>query len=162
HDRRSFMFHAYGAEELGLIGSQCFCDNPTVPLERVTAMVNFDMVGRLRYEELYLGGLWTSTQWRDELLRYNFDALTLIDFQTCQSCSDHACFRWNNRPSIWFFTGDHPQYHTPADDVALINGPGLVQVGTLALNTLVHLSVRPDEMPFDSPLPAPIAGAEGR
>lgn len=151
--RRSVMFVAFGAEELGLVGSQHYCENPTVPLDDVAAMVNFDMVGRLRGEELFVIGLWTSASWDEFLADRNDDGLALVDRQNCQSCSDYACFRWNRRPAIWFFTGFHPHAHTPEDDVELIDGPGAVKVGNLGIRTLLRLAIRDRRPAFGSVAP---------
>lgn len=151
--RRSVMFVAFGAEELGLVGSQHYCENPTVPLDAVAAMVNFDMVGRLRGDELFVIGLWTSASWDDFLAGRNEDGLALVDRQNCQSCSDYACFRWNRRPAIWFFTGFHPQAHTPDDDIGLIDGAGAVKVGNLGIRTLLRLAIRDRRPAFGSVAP---------
>jgi hypothetical protein len=159
-DRRSFLFVTFGAEEVGLFGSRHYCDNPTVPMGGVVAMLNFDMVGRLRDNQLLVGGLRTSALWDDVLSNYNDDGLAISEYQTCQSCSDHACFRNQySKPVLWFFTGFHDEYHTYLDDVDLINGPGLATVGELALATLIHIAVRPTPIPFQ---PAVVSGAGDR
>lgn len=154
-DRRSIMFQAFGAEEGGLIGSRHYCENPTVPMADVAAMINFDMVGRLRSDELFVIGLWTSSEWDDVLARYNQRPLSLVDKRDCESCSDYSCFRRAGRPAIWFFTGFHPQYHSPEDDVELIDAPGMATIGDLVVPTLVHLAVRARAMPFSGNHPAP-------
>lgn len=154
-DRRSIMFQAYGAEEGGLIGSRYYCENPAVPMANVAAMINFDMVGRLRSDELFVIGLWTSGEWNDVLARYNQRPLALVDKRDCESCSDYSCFRRSGRPAIWLFTGFHPQYHTPGDDVELIDGAGMVTIGDLVVPTLVHLAVRARAMPFAGIHPQP-------
>lgn len=153
-DRRSIMFHTYGSEEIGLVGSRHYCGNPTEPMADLVAMMNFDMVGRLRQNTVEVGGVPTSDQWADMLLRYNVDGLGLMD-TGCQACSDHACFRNDHlKPVLWFHTGLHPEYHTQLDDVALINGAGIVQIGELALKTLIHVAVRPDPLVFTGTVPA--------
>lgn len=146
--RRSFLFMAFGAEELGLIGSRYYCDNPSVSLGNVAAMLNFDMIGRLRNDQLFVVGLQTSLLWEDLLSIYNDDGLEITEYETCPSCSDHACFRSNSVPVLWFFTGFHDQYHSHLDDVELINDSGSVTIGELALATLIHLAVNPARIPF--------------
>ena len=149
------MFQAYGAEEGGLIGSRYYCEHPVVPMTNVTAMVDFDMVGRLRDDDLRLVGLWTSGEGDDVLARYNRLPLSLVDDRNCEGCSDYSCFRYSQRPVVWFFTGLHPQYHGPEDDVELINGPGMVTVGDIVVPTLVHLAVRSRPLAFGTIRPQP-------
>lgn len=141
-DRRTVQFQAFGAEERGLIGSNYYCSNPTVPLSRSTAMFNFDMVGRLRNNELIVGGVSSSSAWPDLLVDYNRASLTLVAEDFCTSCSDHSCFQATGRPILWFFTGLHPEYHRPGDDPDLINAAGMARIGDLALETLIHMAVR--------------------
>lgn len=143
-DRRSVLFAAFGAEEEGLLGSCHFAlESPPVPIESVRAMMNFDMVGRLRDEVLQVGGSENSGEWANMVVNANSPGLILFDLPPCPTCSDFACFRDRGVPYIWFFTGHHGQYHTPADDLGLINFPGLVQVGEVALRVLTRLVVMP-------------------
>lgn len=151
--RRSIMFQAYGAEELGLQGSEYYAAHPMAPLDSLAGMVNFDMVGRLRADEVRVAGYWTSVEWRPVLSRYNRTALTLIDYDDCQSCSDYAPFRRAGRPATWFFTGFHEQYSAPEDDVERINVAGVGRIADLAAGAVVHLAVRADLLPFDRVLP---------
>ncbi len=155
--RRSVMFQAYGAEELGLVGSEFYCAHPSVPHTDVNGLLNFDMVGRLRNDELFVSGLWTSVDWRDLLQGNDPHSLDIIDKQDCQSCSDYASFRRRSIPAIWLFTGFHAEYGTPQDDVELINGPGILKIGELSVATLVDLMTRPERLPFDKVLPTPPA-----
>ena len=59
----AIIFALWSGEELGLIGSTHFVNNPVVPLEKVAAYVNFDMVGRLRENKLILQGVGSSSVW---------------------------------------------------------------------------------------------------
>ncbi|HEX8353159.1 MAG TPA: M28 family peptidase [Pyrinomonadaceae bacterium] len=62
--RRSVVFVAFGGEEEGLIGSSYYVRNPALPLEQTVAMVNMDMIGRLRGGALNVGGVGTASEWR--------------------------------------------------------------------------------------------------
>lgn len=145
--RRSILFVAFGAEELGLIGSEHYCAQPKYPLTSVKAMLNFDMVGRMRNRTLMVGGLATAAEWRGLVGRYNRDNLTIGETD-CGACTDFACFRRNQRPVLWFFTDLHPEYHTPSDDVALINTEGISQIANLALRLTIDLALRPGSLAF--------------
>ncbi len=62
-NKRTFVFLAFGGEEEGLLGSKYFVNNPTVPLANIVAMVNMDMIGRLRERKLTVGGIGTAIDW---------------------------------------------------------------------------------------------------
>ena len=141
--RRSILFMGFGAEEIGLVGSDYYCAHPTVPLARVAAMVNFDMVGRLRDRFLTVGGTPSASWWVGRLEAANDDGLTLYTDNKYVGRSDHTCFYQAGRPAIHLFTGMHPEYHTPLDDPALINQEGLLQVAELAARLLVDLATAP-------------------
>jgi len=142
-DRRSVLFAAFGSEELGLLGSCHYVeDDPAVPLEQTVAMLNFDMVGRLREDVLLPLGFESWERWSFMLQNSNHSGLVLVDPPgACSSCSDHACFRQADIPFLWFHTGSHDQYHTPADDVDLINFPGMARIGETSLRVLTRLVV---------------------
>jgi hypothetical protein len=141
--RRSIMFQAYGAEEIGLVGSDYFCATATVPLDDVAAMVNLDMVGRLRDDKLTLTGASLSTFLPNLLAAANTDGLDLVYDDRYLGASDHRCFYDAGRPVVHFFTGLHPEYHSTRDDADLINGDGMLLVGNLVLRTLVALAAEP-------------------
>ena len=140
--RRSIMFIAFGAEEWGLLGSEYYCAHAATPLASVTAMINFDMIGRMENDVLYVGGVGTATEWPALLNRYNTTPLQIRETD-CTGCTDFACFRRNERPVLWLFTGMHADYHAPTDDVQLINQAGLQRIADLALRTILNLAVRP-------------------
>lgn len=147
--RRSVLFIAFGAEELGLIGSERFCAQPAIPLASIVAMLNFDMVGRLRNNTLAVGGRATALEWPQLLTRHNTAGLLLSD-DDCPACTDHACFRRAGRPVLWFFTGLHDEYHQPSDDIELINQDGLGRIADLAARLTAELILREDRL---QPLP---------
>jgi len=139
-DRRSIMFIAFGMEELGLIGSYFYCQNPLVPLSRLAAMLNLDMIGRLRSNSLYVIGEDTGQEWSDLLRRYE----PSLTYQALADAgTDHRCFRQNGRPVMSLFTGLHADYHQPSDDPATLDVAGLQTVANLALELAVNLAVRP-------------------
>ena len=141
--RRSVLFAAFGAEEEGLLGSWHYTRNPSIPPARMSAMLNFDMVGRLRGNQLTAVGTESSSIWPDMLANANRAGLAFGGSTSCQSCSDHAGFRDLGVPYLWFFTGTHNDYHRPADDEALIEYDGMSRIGDLALRMLIRLAVAP-------------------
>jgi len=124
----TIVFIAFNAEELGLLGSKYYVNNPLLPLDDCKLMINLDMVGRLRGTTVTAqgGNLSRSvTQLVDKLDdNYPFD----VNITAAGNRSDHAPFNWNGVPVLFFHTGTHPQYHRTTDDSDLINYEGLVNI----------------------------------
>lgn len=146
--RRSVVVVAFAAEEMGLLGSKFFIENPLIPRDSIVAMINIDMLGRLNEEkELQVGGVKTSIEF-EELLNtvnasYNFQlALSPEGYGP----SDHASFYAQDIPVLFFSTGAHTDYHTPNDKVSLINFDGM-QLSTSyiydVVSEITNASVKP-------------------
>lgn len=142
--RRSVVFQAFGGEELGLLGSAYIIRNPPIPLDSVVAMVNLDMVGRLREKKLVLGGAGSSPLWKELLLTLNSDGLELVYDDAGFGASDHQSYYLADKPVLFFFTGQHEQYHRPSDDVERLNVNGMALIGRLVARVLAELATRPD------------------
>lgn len=112
----NFLFIAFGAEELGLLGSRHFLNNPTIPLEKINFMTNMDMIGRYNPNNgVGIGGYGTSESW-PEIFQ---DVKGKVKFFTDASGSggsDHASFNAKKIPVLFFHTGGHDDYHKPTDD----------------------------------------------
>ena len=122
----NYLFIAFSGEEEGLLGSSYFAKNPTIDLNKVKFMLNFDMVGRLNEnKELAINGTGTCNKWEDLLNNSNNFDLKLITSESGIGPSDHSSFYWQNIPSIHFFTGQHSDYHKPSDDIEKINFEGM-------------------------------------
>jgi hypothetical protein len=128
---RGILFMTFAGEELGLLGSGYYANHPTVPLAKAVAMINLDMVGRVRDGKLYVGGAGTG-----DTLRASLDALapqfpTLkIDYsdKSGYGSSDHTSFTAKQVPVLFFFSGLHGDYHKPSDTWDKIDGATSVQV----------------------------------
>lgn len=136
----NYVFIAFSAEELGLLGSKAYVNSTLFDDYKPTYMMNFDMVGRLNEKnELGIYGTGTSTAWDSVLTQ-----LDTINFQINRNpsgmgSSDHTSFYLNKVPSVHFFTGTHADYHKPSDDEELINYKGMVSVLDLAFATCLTL-----------------------
>jgi len=127
----NYLFLAFSGEELGLFGSKYFTEHPTVDLSTVNYMINMDMVGRLNDSThiLTVGGYGTSPQWatvintQDKKLPFGIK----ID-SSGSGPSDHTSFYRKDIPVLFFFTGQHRDYHRPTDDADRINYVGELQV----------------------------------
>ena len=127
-NKRSVIFVAFGAEEMGLLGSKEFTMKPPVETEKMVAMFNFDMIGRLKDDNsLSIGGTKTSEETEDLLNDLNTDFELAFTGEGIGP-SDHASFYLQDIPVIYISTGAHPDYHTPLDDAELINFEGAQKV----------------------------------
>lgn len=126
----NYQFIAFSGEEKGLLGSNYYSKNPTHPLEKVSCMFNFDMVGRLDPAENTLGvnGVGTSPFWKSTMESIELPFLTTKTSESGVGPSDHTSFYLKDIPVLHFFTGSHEDYHKPSDDEELINYPGMVSV----------------------------------
>ena len=130
---RSVVFIAFSGEEQGLLGSTHYVKNPVVPNDRVVAMINFDMVGRLRENRLVAYGVETATEFRGLLDSLNVNAGFALTAQGGgYGPSDHTAFTIVRRPVLHFFTGTHPDYHRASDDADKINAPGIERIAAFA------------------------------
>jgi hypothetical protein len=141
--RRRIVFIAFTAEERGLVGSAYYCRNPRFPLERTVAMINMDMVGRLRDDKLIVYGTGTAGEFDglvDELgVQHGFK---ITKHEGGFGPSDHSSFYAQKIPVLHLFTGNHSDYHRPSDTAEKLNIAGMRRVvdylvdATLAIDAL--------------------------
>ena len=124
--RRTLVFAAFSGEELGLLGSTHYVKAPPIPLDRTVAMLNFDSVGRMRGNRLYLMGVDSGRELRALVGPIGADlGLELQLSGDAIGRSDHTAFFTRDRPVLFFFTGPHEDYHRPSDTWEKINAEGL-------------------------------------
>lgn len=129
---RSIVFAAFGAEEMGTLGSSYFVKNPPLPLDRVAAMLNLDMVGRLRESTLDVHGVGTSPVWRTLVEEANrTPALKLRWHEGGFGPSDHNSFYVAGKPVLFVFTGVHADYHKPSDTADKVDAAGIARIADL-------------------------------
>jgi hypothetical protein len=148
-NRRSVIFVAFGAEEMGLIGSKAFTAKPPVETENMVAMFNFDMVGRLDTTDnsLSIGGTKTALESENLLNEYN-RSFNLAFSGEGIGPSDHASFYLQNIPVFFISTGAHSDYHTPNDDADLLNYEGAEMVARYAWNLISDVAARDSSLTF--------------
>ena len=147
--RRSFLFILFSAEEMGLLGSRHYVNEPIVPTDRHTIMLNLDMMGRLENEPLEIGSL-ASSPAMDSLVDPHFERSGLPIARGTSvgpGRSDHANFEASGIPNLFFFTGLHPQYHTPDDTPDLIDAEGGTRVTLLAVDIAMDAATRTEPLP---------------
>ncbi len=121
----NFLFMCFSGEELGLLGSKKWCDNPTVTLSTINYMINMDMIGRLNdsTKKLLVYGVGTSPTWGPCLDKIN-NYFSIKKDSSGIGPSDQTSFYLKDIPVLHFFTGQHSDYHKPSDDVDKINIAG--------------------------------------
>ncbi len=123
---RSMIFVAFAAEEMGLLGSKYFIENPPVELEKIKAMINIDMIGRLNEEKrVLIGGTGTAIEFDSLLAQVDGGELSLSFSPEGSGPSDHASFYAKDISVLFISTGAHLDYHTPADSIGRINVEGM-------------------------------------
>ena len=155
-NKRTIIFVAFSGEEEGLIGSKFFVNNPVFPVENIAAMINLDMVGRMKDKKMTVGGMGTATEWKKLIEDKNInpgavipgggggigvstpphiktDVPALNKFNLALNDdgfgpSDHSSFYGKKIPVLFFFTGSHEDYHKPSDTAEKINYEGVAEI----------------------------------
>ncbi len=146
--RRGILFLAFAAEEIGLLGSNYYVENPILPLSQAIAMINMDMIGRMRDEQVFVGGVNTGSDFRKLLGDLNRQARLRLEWSDNggYGSSDQFCFIPKEIPVLFFFTGLHGEYHTPSDTWETIDAASAARlVGFIgsAAERLVEAGTRP-------------------
>jgi hypothetical protein len=140
---RTVVFIAFSGEELGLLGSSYYVKQPVYPLATTLAMVNLDMVGRLRNKRLIVYGAQTAREFPALLDSLNWYAgLDLKAQGDGYGPSDQSSFYAAGRPVLHFFTDLHEDYHRTTDDWQKINVNGFGQVATFVTGAVTALANR--------------------
>ncbi|NNE46133.1 MAG: M28 family peptidase [Rhodothermales bacterium] len=142
-------FVAFTGEEMGLLGSNHFVSNSPLPLEKIAAMLNFDMVGRLRDGKLQIFGTETATEFPDILDAASEDSdLKVSRVGDGYGPSDQTSFYARRVPVLHFFSGTHSEYHRPEDDWDLINVDGMSAIGDFAIDIVRRLETSPGMLTY--------------
>jgi len=171
----TIVFIAFTGEEMGLVGSSHYTDEPARPLESTEAMLNMDMVGRLRNNQLQVMGTGTAVEFDTLVTMANAarplgfagvdengwsrpksgaagEPVAAAHFKLSRSAdgygpSDHSSFYKKGIPVLFLFTGSHPDYHRPSDTWDKIHAAGLVRVASFAAALMESLDARPKPTP---------------
>jgi hypothetical protein len=160
---QTLVFAAFTGEEIGLAGSEYYVDHPALPLAATTAMLNMDMVGRLRERKLIVFGVASAQELRGMLDSLNaagprFDLHASGDGY---GPSDQMAFFKKGVPVLHFFTGTHSDYHKPSDDAPLLDYAGLAEVAGFVVRTADALVARKLTFVSASSQPAGDTGVGG-
>jgi len=143
----NILFIAFGAEELGLVGSKYFTEHPTLPLENIQWMLNMDMIGRYNPDNgVAVIGYGTSTAFPQIFA----DIQSPLKFNLSKDGnggSDQTSFYKKNIPVLFFHTGGHEDYHMPTDDADKINYEALKAIIELEVKVIDN-SMKQGKMDF--------------
>src|ERR1051326_926845 len=147
--RRGILFLTFAGEELGLLGSSYYVNHPEMPLENAVAMINMDMIGRVRDQKLYVGGVGTGSTFQkliaDVSGHYNYHSdLSEAGYGS----SDHTSFTTKQVPVLFFFSGLHSDYHKPSDTWDKIDAPAAVKLLDMISGVIERLEDEPDRPKF--------------
>lgn len=167
---RSVLFIGLCAEEKGLIGSRYYAEYPIIPLQNTVAALNMDMIGRIDDKHLMENHNYIHVMGADKLsselheINYNANATyTHMELDTTYNDpkdpqrlyyrSDHYSFAAKGIPSIFYFSGLHPHYHTPEDTIEKIDFEMMVKRARLVFHTAWELVNREKRIVVDSNKP---------
>jgi hypothetical protein len=146
------VFAAFGAEELGVLGSAHLVRHPPAAcaVERMQLMVNLDMVGRPREGKVYVDGADSARGLRD-LVRALAEARPALPLELAfggdgYGPSDHTSFYARGVPVLFLFTGPHADYHRPSDTAEKVDAGGLAEVARLASRLAREAAERPERL----------------
>ena len=147
--KRGVLFLTFAGEELGLLGSNYYVNHPELPLQNAVAMINMDMIGRVRAQKLYVGGVGTGTSFKklmdDVGGHYNYHTdLTEAGYGS----SDHTSFTTKQVPVLFFFSGLHGDYHKPSDTWDKIDAPAAVKLLDMISGVIERLEDDPARPTF--------------
>jgi len=140
-DRRTVLVALFSAEESGLGGSSYLVAHPPLPVERMVAMINLDMVGAMRDDKLVALGSESAAEWKPLVDRVASELkLTVASSGDGYGPSDQTSFYARQIPVMHFFTGTHERYHTPDDDADFINFAGAQRIAELTSRVAAEIA----------------------
>jgi len=163
--KRSIIFVSFSGEEMGLLGSKYFVNNPPVEIKKIKAMFNFDMVGRFDKEKnsISISGTGTSAE-GDSILKVFEKGLpfTVTHSPDGYGPSDHASFYSSNIPVFFFTTGVHMDYHTPFDDADKLDYTAEKKIGDFSTALITDIDNLSKDLTFKESGKKENVGRSGR
>ncbi len=164
--KRGILFLNFAGEELGLLGSAWYVNHPILPLENAVAMINLDMIGRIRDGKIFLAGSGTGSSFAGLIGEVKPPAPLRVDLseKAGYGASDHTSFTTKQVPVLFFFSGLHADYHKPSDTADKIDSEDATKlldyIGELA-GHLADGSARPQYVRVVEPDHVPTGSGGG-
>ena len=153
--KRGLLFLAFAGEEIGLLGSSHWVNHPTRPIEKAAAMLNMDMVGRIKKDKVYVGGIGTGSTFEALIKRINGKHGFKLDrSKSGYSSSDHTSFVAKSVPVLFFFSGLHSDYHKPSDTWDKIDGESAARLVDMVAEIAGELQAAEERPKFAKVAPA--------
>jgi len=148
--KRGVLFLAFAGEELGLLGSSYYVNQPVTPLKKAVAMVNMDMIGRVQNGKVYVGGSGTGSTLKAMLedAAKGIEITADLTEKSGYGSSDHTSFTTKEVPVLFFFSGLHADYHKPSDTWDKIDAPSAVKVLRIVAGVTDRLTAAPERPVF--------------
>jgi aminopeptidase YwaD len=148
--KRSIICVAFSGEEMGLLGSKYYADNAGIDLSKVNAMINLDMVGRFQTgNAIQIGGVGTAEGLKELIYSQTDTTANKISLsEEGYGPSDHSSFYGKNIPVLFYSTGAHLDYHTPADTWDKVNYTGMVNISDMVYIMASNLASSPNRLKF--------------
>lgn len=161
--QRGILFASFAGEELGLLGSAHWVQEPTLPIDRAVAMLNMDMIGRIKDDKVYIGGVGTGSTLKAVLEQAQSKSNFKVEYSPGgYSASDHTSFVTKRIPVLFFFSGLHSDYHKPSDTWEKINPQAAARLVDVVGGTGLQLASASERPTFIAVVEdKPLAGAGG-
>ncbi len=148
--QRTIIFVAFASEESGLLGSKYYVKNmKRFPAKKIIGVLNFDTVGRLGENKLFVLNSNSAREWRFIFMGATYVAGVESEMVTQDlDASDQKSFMEIGIPGVQFFSGANEGYHKPTDTADKIDAAGLVKVATFAREGILYLGNRIEPLTF--------------
>ena len=142
--KRTLIFIAFAGEERGLLGSAHYVRHPSFAIKQTVAMLNYDMIGRMRNNKFVIQGAGTSPRFLPMLKKLVRTSRFNIRLGASgYGPSDHTSFYSKKIPVLFMFTGAHTDYHRPSDTFDRLNIKGIHSIVKLSLGVIKELAANP-------------------
>jgi membrane-associated protease RseP (regulator of RpoE activity) len=149
--QRGILFASFAGEELGLLGSAEWAKDPTLPLAKAVAMINMDMIGRIKDEKVFIGGVGTGSTFKSLLEEEKAGSPFNFEYSASgYAASDHTSFVAKKIPVLFFFSGLHSDYHKPSDTWDKINAPDAAKLLDFIEDVAVKIDSAPERVAFET------------
>src|ERR1022692_557619 len=148
--KRGILFLNFAGEEQRLLGSAYYADHPLLPLAKAVAMINLDMIGRMRDNRLYIGGSASGSTLKETLEKLIPASGLKVDYSggPSEGSSDHTSFTAHQVPALFFFSGLHSDYHKPSDTWDKIDAPAAAKLLAMVADVAQSLRDAPERPAF--------------
>ncbi len=129
-DQNNYLFISFSGEEMKLLGSIYYINNPTIDLSNITYMISLDHIGRMdpSEKEIILYGVGTSPSWKKLLNGIQIDGVSKTMYESGMGLTDYTSFYIKDIPVLGFNTQVHEDFHRPSDIAEKINYSGMATI----------------------------------